>query len=100
MLPVGAYVLLEEFEVFTLNLPVSPLLISAILMLLLQFSNVALASANQEGGMRPITILTAIFFSLPAVYYFLSLVMTLPLVEYISFFLGSLMIAEALYALH
>ncbi|MFH1276522.1 MAG: hypothetical protein ABIH82_05405 [Candidatus Woesearchaeota archaeon] len=105
MLPVGTYIILEELKIYALNLPVNSLLIGAILMVLLQVLNLVLASANQSGGeetggVKPITILTSIFFILPAAAYFLSLVMIIPLKEYIPMFLGVLMIAESLYALH
>ena len=94
MLPVGALILLEAFDIFSLNILISKVLLGAILMIALQVLNLVMGKMK-NGMITMMQIITAIIFIIPPVLYFFAI-----FAEYMPMAIGVMMIIESLYALH
>ncbi len=102
MLPLGALILLENFNSFSLDIVIDKLLLAAILMILLQISSLIHIKANQQ-EIKAINLITFVIFILPAALYLLhyfALFALSFLQESLPLILAILMLAEAVYALH
>jgi hypothetical protein len=97
MLPLSILILLQETNLYVIELSFDLMVLSASLMILLQILVLVMVKVHQE-NLTIINWLTAIVFVLPAVYYFLQQFLTpvpqMPLI------LGAMMLAESVYALH
>ena len=99
MLLVGILIILEEIEVFTLNLPIDKVFIGAILIIALQLINVILLR-TQNGTITIMNVVTSIVLIVPAAIYIVSSIFGIFSIVNISLIIGVMMFVEALYALH
>jgi len=99
MIPISILIILEEIEIFSLNLFFDIVLIGAILIISLQLINVVLLR-TQNGTLTAMNVVTAVVLIIPAAFYIFSSILGYFSIENIPLIIGVMMFVEAIYALH
>ena len=99
MFPLGILIVLEETNVFTLDIGISKVLLASVLMIIFQIIHMMTAKTqNQHLGIMQ--IFTAVIFILPGLAFIASEFFGFFAVPSISLIIGVMVFVEALYALH
>ncbi|PLW79976.1 hypothetical protein C0585_04785 [Candidatus Woesearchaeota archaeon] len=94
MLPLAIFIILEEINIFSLNLFVDKVLIGALAMIAFQITNLIFLKIH-NGHLGILQVTTSLLFIIPGIVYFLPFT-----ILNIKLIIGVMMLAESSYAMH